>query len=209
MIKIKRIVFPLIHLIFFTMLLMAAGQDQNGKLYPVRQHGKWGFINREGKIVITPRFDHAIQFYKGIAAAVFNRKVGFIDRTGKFLIKPRFERTGYSGFGDEGLAMISIGGKFGYIDTKGQVVIRHIYSLTRGWSEGLNPVVSSGEKWSFIKRDERLIPKEADILWLLTSELTGWRASIRASPDQSSYKTRASHSGPTNCWSDAHSITRP
>jgi hypothetical protein len=31
MIKIKRIVFPLIHLIFFTMLLMAAGQDQNGK----------------------------------------------------------------------------------------------------------------------------------------------------------------------------------
>src|SRR6266498_2351180 len=138
MIKIKRIVFPLIHLIFFTMLLMAAGQDQNGKLYPVRQHGKWG-----------------------------------------------------------------------YIDTKGQVVIRHIYSLTRGWSEGLNPVVSSGEKWSFIKRDERLIPKEADILWLLTSELTVWRASIRASPDQSSYKTRASHSGPTNCWSDAHSITRP
>ena len=84
-----------------------------------------------------------------------------IDRTGKFLIKPRFEPAGYSGFGDEGLAMISIGGKFGYIDITGQVVIRHIYSLTRGWSEGLNPVVSSGEKWSFIDLKGETVIKPA------------------------------------------------
>src|SRR5262245_14797131 len=85
-----------------------------------------------------------------MADAVVGRKVGFIDRAWKFSIKSRFELTGFSGFGDEGLAMISIGDKFGYIDTSGKVIIQPIYSLTRGWSEGLNPVIGSGEKWSFI-----------------------------------------------------------
>src|SRR5215813_10009334 len=35
------------------------------------------------------------------------------------------------------------------------------YSLTRGWPEGLNPVVSSGEKWSFIDLKGETVIKPA------------------------------------------------
>src|SRR5262245_31023538 len=86
--KIKRVVFPLIHLVFFAMLLMAAGQDQTAKLYPVRQHGKWGFINREGKIMISPRFDEAEEFTEGLAPVQIGNKYGYINRSGKIVFRP-------------------------------------------------------------------------------------------------------------------------
>ena len=90
--KIIRIVLLLIPLIFFATLLMAAGQDQTGKLYPVRQQGKWGFINREGKIVIRPQFDGAEEFTEDLAPVQIGNKHGYIDRAGKIVIPPRFDQ---------------------------------------------------------------------------------------------------------------------
>ena len=35
--------------------------------YPIRIDGKWGYMDSEGRIVITPRFDFASHFSEGLA----------------------------------------------------------------------------------------------------------------------------------------------
>jgi WG containing repeat len=53
----------------------ASGQiDHSEKLYPVLQGGKWGYIDRSGKVVIKPQFDAAHPFYEGIARVMHGKR---------------------------------------------------------------------------------------------------------------------------------------
>ena len=55
-------------------------------LFSVRQNGKYGFIDKTGKIVIKPQFDKAYPFHDGLALVIINNKHGFIDKKGKLVI---------------------------------------------------------------------------------------------------------------------------
>jgi len=54
--------------------------------------GKWGFIDKTGKFVITPQFDSTYRFEHGLSAVVIgtgdNAKNGYVDRTGKYIWNP-------------------------------------------------------------------------------------------------------------------------
>ena len=52
-------------------------------LYPILRNGKWGYMNREGKVVIQPSFDDALTFSEGMAAVQVGGKWGYIDETGR------------------------------------------------------------------------------------------------------------------------------
>jgi hypothetical protein len=100
--------------------------------------GKWGYIDKTGKIIIKPQFNTAENFSEGLAAvrktnrflrkinlfffpgSTFGHKCGFIDKTGKFAFTTPWydEMDGFSG----GLAWIDIRGKYGYIDTTGKYI---------------------------------------------------------------------------------------
>lgn len=67
-------------------------------------HGKSGYINHEGAIVIPMQFEMAQPFSDGLAAVRVNSKWGYIDKTGKFVIEPQFRGAGPF---SEGLAAIS------------------------------------------------------------------------------------------------------
>ena len=45
--------------------LMANAQDA---LYPIQQGGKYGFINKAGKLIVEPQYTFADQFMDGLAA---------------------------------------------------------------------------------------------------------------------------------------------
>lgn len=51
---------------------------------------KWGFINKEGKLVVRPVYDAAGAFSEGLAAVNHNGLWGFIDHSGKQVIKPLY-----------------------------------------------------------------------------------------------------------------------
>lgn len=99
----------------------SAGDFSEG-LAPVLIHGKVGFIDMAGKIVIEPRFDSPKfpEFSEGLAAVVGpNGKWGYIDRTGDFAIAPIYSSA--SGFGD-GLAFVLTESDTGYIDRSGSFI---------------------------------------------------------------------------------------
>ena len=88
---------------------------------------KWGFVGRDGKIVIEPKYDEVHDFTDGIAAVRQGSKSFFIDKTGRvpFLLPNNITDIGMF---NKGLAPVKIDGKWGFIDTKGTVVIPPAYN---------------------------------------------------------------------------------
>ena len=83
------------HLIYSTLvILFGCSQINNHKqacgFFPIKEYGKWGYINSEGQIVIKCQFDGARPFSEGLAAILIDTLWGFIDTTGKIVIKPKY-----------------------------------------------------------------------------------------------------------------------
>ncbi len=105
-----------------------------GPLFQIIRHGKWGFMDRTGRVVIAPAFDDERDFFHGLAAVRLPEKWGFIDETGKLV--------GTAGFDEvrdfiEDLAPVRIGRKWGYIDTSGRMVIAPRFQSAGEFHEGL------------------------------------------------------------------------
>ena len=49
-----------------------------------------GFIDKTGKIIITPQFDRISLFSEGLACVKIGNKWGYVDKTGKIIITPQF-----------------------------------------------------------------------------------------------------------------------
>lgn len=60
-------------------------------LAAVEVDGKWGYIDKQGRMAVPPQFETAEAFSEGLAAVEVDGKYGFIDKSGEFVIKPRFD----------------------------------------------------------------------------------------------------------------------
>jgi hypothetical protein len=118
--------------------------------------GKYGYIDKQGKFVISPQFDNARRFEEGLAAVRVgggdDGKWGFIDKQGKIAINPQFYEIWLGSF-KEGLAAVRIGdyktGKRGLVDKQGKFVINPQFDEGHVFSGGL-AVVRVGDEWGFI-----------------------------------------------------------
>lgn len=126
--------------------------------------GKYGYVDRTGRETIPPRFDWATAFHEGLAAVKVDEKWGCIDQTGEFRIQPRYDSL--SGF-REGLAIFADGGRRGYMDHWGKVVVE-LKDMAPGslFGEGLAAVVvsrptgegeSSAELYGYINRTGQIV----------------------------------------------------
>ncbi|HMG72574.1 MAG TPA: WG repeat-containing protein [Pyrinomonadaceae bacterium] len=144
----KQLSTILLTLLLSAVLLAAQPQSPNVKtLFPVDKDGKWGFIDRTGKIVIPLQFDSANDFHEGLALVTANGKKLFVDASGRVVITPQFDIV--DDF-SEGLAAVNIGqtripslgvisnpGKWGYIDKTGKLVVPLKFTHAEDFSEGL------------------------------------------------------------------------
>lgn len=74
-------------------------------------------------------------------------KYGLADTTGIILIKPIYDKLEY--FSDNGLALAKKDNKYGFINSKGEVIVEFIYENAKGFKYDLAPVKING-KWGFI-----------------------------------------------------------
>lgn len=66
-------------------------KDFSEDLAAIKIKGKWGYINKTGKVVIKPTFDKADNFSSGLAPVCVDRKWGFIDTKGNWTIQPTYD----------------------------------------------------------------------------------------------------------------------
>lgn len=141
------------------MVVAAHEANASTRLFRILKEGKFGFIDRTGKVVIKPQFDDAEDFSEGLALVVISRTKEFIDVAGKVVIVPRdFEPI--NGF-TNGLARGNITNTSpytkGYIDKTGKLVIDTKAMGACEFSEGL-ACVQAG-KWGFIDPSGRYVIK--------------------------------------------------
>jgi hypothetical protein len=86
---------------------------------------KWGFINKEGKVVIDTVYDEVRSFSEGLAAVKKMWKWGFINKEGQLVIDCQFDRVGSF---SEGIASVQSNGKWGAINKEGKLIIDYLYN---------------------------------------------------------------------------------
>ncbi|MDK1032231.1 MAG: WG repeat-containing protein, partial [Planctomycetia bacterium] len=101
----------------------AGGKKHPGTLLPIKQNGKWGYIDKSGKIIIKPQFDDAWFFSEGLA------RVGFGEQRGALKWLPESLR------GSLGLAHVKTVYKYGFIDKTGTMVIKPQFDNAMSFSE--------------------------------------------------------------------------
>src|SRR5207244_1981393 len=103
-------------------------------LAAVSINGLWGYVDKNGRIAITPRFEVAERFSDGLALVAFRLNSGdfnwgYIDRNGVVVIPDRFATA--MTFSD-GLAVVadSVDAPYYYIDSRGDEAIRRKIIVT-------------------------------------------------------------------------------
>lgn len=133
-------------------LLLAAPTD-GPALFPIRQGGLYGFIDRTGAVVIAPRFERTFDstpecppFSEGLQPVRDGQRWGYIDRDGRLAISARFQMAHCF---HEGLAAVRMDGtspegrptrRYGFIDARGRWAIEPRFDSARAFSEGLAQV---------------------------------------------------------------------
>ena len=127
-------------------------------LAPVRLGLSWGYLNKDGDLVIKPLFRAARLFHEGLAAVQPGAVGwGYINKTGKLVVPADYHSV--KGF-SEGLAPVmpieKLNG-WGYLNTKNELVLPPQYSEAEPFSEGLAAVKVADKRWGFIDHEGRLV----------------------------------------------------
>ena len=136
--------------------------DQRGKIGHIGKD-RYAFIDKEGKYIGTPGFlfvqwgfgnEHAWTDDVTLIRTA-DDLIGIMNDAGKVLIADKVEEIGDSGFTD-GLAPAATGGKWGYIDKRGDWVIEPQFEHAFGFKDGLASVEVGG-RWGFIDQKGKFV----------------------------------------------------
>ncbi len=114
---------------------------------------KWGFVDKEGKVVISPQFASTGNFSNG-KCAVQNEdgKWGYIDSEGKIAISYQFdEAEKFSG----GQAVVEFDDKAGAIDEAGKYIINPQFDEMG--EDGDLYLIQQGDKWGWASKDGKIL----------------------------------------------------
>lgn len=92
--------------------------------------GKWGYLDKQGRMAIVPAYSEAKPFQNGLAAVSQGDRWGYINAKGEWAIEPRFASA--TGFNAEGTALVEDDEHDVLIDRQGRV-IKTFELGTRTW----------------------------------------------------------------------------
>ncbi|WP_320168188.1 WG repeat-containing protein [Mangrovibacterium marinum] len=123
--------------------------DWSEGLLCVDENWRYGYIGKNGKLVIPCKFDYAKSFSEGLAAVNKDSHWGFIDKHGKMIVELKYGvvhdfKEGFAGVRKE---------DWGFINRNGELLVDCIFNFVASFHEGLAAVcIKEGEKfkWGFI-----------------------------------------------------------
>lgn len=148
-------------LLTLSSVVFAQTKDKAMPLFWVMENGKYGYIDKTGKVVIKPQYENTMGFNEGLAATKYGGKYGYIDTKGKWIIKPQFD---FTYMFSDGLAMVEIDKKTAWIDKTGKIVIKpqEFEKTAVGFKEG-RLAVKKGGKWGYLDKTGKMaIPPQFD-----------------------------------------------
>jgi len=120
----------------------------------VRTGPKWQYLDSTGKVITEAIYEDALSFTNGMAAVAKNNLYGFINKNGEMVIP--FEFSNARSF-SEGLAPASNAkGYWGYIDMKGNWVIKPAYDFTDCFENGKARVIKGGDVFYIDKQNNKV-----------------------------------------------------
>ena len=151
--------------------IIQAGDFSQGLAAIQTNTNKFGFINRNGDVVIEAKFDYIKintiwntlsegRFFDNLCAVRLNNKWGYIDKSGNLVIDYLFDDA--NAFYEK-LAAVKIGDKWGFINSNGKKVISNAYNEYNNFSQGFS-LVKFGNSWIYINiYDENIFPDKTII----------------------------------------------
>jgi hypothetical protein len=116
-------------------------------IFPFVRNRRWGFVNRQGEVVVSPKFVEVGSFFQGVANVTLeakgNRKKGFIDSRGQMIITANYDDAGDF---REGLAPVRLGRKWGFINLRDRFTVSPKFQGAGEFHEGL-AVVQLWNQW--------------------------------------------------------------
>lgn len=104
------------------------------QLFLFKKNGGYGFMNRDGEVMIEAEYSFASNFSNGLAVIVCDDKYGYIDKSGDLVIDCLFDEA--QDF-NQGRAVVEKDGFFGLIDPTGDFVLPPQYLDIGSLNEGL------------------------------------------------------------------------
>ena len=152
----KRIIFILFILtatVIFSKEIIITNEPEfiEGMAIIRNENGKYGLINERGELVAKPKYDLIDAIQNGYAVCSINNKSGYIDRNGRE-IAVKYEDVFSFSDGMGGVQRI-INGKYryGFINEKGEEIIKTIYERIGRFEDGYANVKKGG-KWGYIDK---------------------------------------------------------
>lgn len=137
----------------------------------VFKNGKYGYMNKQQKLVIPHKYEMALDFSDGVAVVMNDGLFGVIDKTGKVIIPLNEEYIGSfsSGLGASSVTDDSGERLYGYMNKAGKVVIIPNWTEVYPFSEGLAAVrftTLTSSKWGVIDTKGNYVvkPKYDEVL---------------------------------------------
>lgn len=124
-------------------------RDFSDGLAAVKKDDLWGFIDRNGNVKINLQYKNANNFSNGLCTVVnSNNNCIVIDSNGKDVFNKNFQNAA-----DflEGLMLVCMNDKWGFIDTKGNVIIDYKYEFRSIQGKAMQTHIFMGSRMDFIK----------------------------------------------------------
>ncbi len=120
---------------------------------------EWGYINLDGKFIIDPQYRQCFPFSDGFAPIVEKKTSYFIDLKGKKLeteidnfVLFNVVGTGDKGFSD-GMVSVAVDHKWGYMNTKGELVVKLKYNKAYPFNSGFGITFLEGGHFFVIDKN--------------------------------------------------------
>lgn len=134
---------------------------------------KWGFIDQTGKEIVSLKYDRIYAYKEGIAVVEKGEKKYFtVNKTGKETLL-NYDRIGSESYDR---IVVEVNKKFGFINSKGEVVVPlkydNAYDFSKWQRTGYLANVSQGNKSGFIDTSGReVVPLKYDLVGLFREGL--------------------------------------